>query len=244
MEIWNDLETGKYYVIGEKKTGNRESNRFGSALLKFSPYGSGFPHKLNGSPLPIENLYTVQPKRFDGYSQFPRPLIHPSNSNSSVNAKRKKKNLSTPESFANQPLKYLSVSVVHDQTISRIKLRKNNRISTRTIDQSSLSIEKLKASFMKETKKDLKTLKDLSRKLREDIEKSKPFCQKLFKNEEKIRLKGFFMNEYPTHGDLFEKEQKVLKITNPDYYEKLKKIEVLDRKNLERRRSNNLAKLS
>lgn len=49
-------------------------------------------------------------------------------------------------------------------------------------------------------------------------------------------LKGYFMLNYPTSGDLFLKERKLTEVTNPVAVAKQRHFEAWDRKNLEKRR--------
>ena len=235
MEIWKDLNTGKYYVLNDASGIQNSSNRYGGSTHKFIPYNSGFPHKIQPSDPPKDNLYSVQPKKFDGYSQFPRPRIKSSISIPYVDKFIiKKTKIPNDINKIPQPLRHLSLSAVDDKSITPPKHRPNiNRGSV--MEMPNQSIQDLKATLQKQEKRELKTFVELSNKLKHDIKFFQPYTPKVIK-EEKRKLKGFFMNEYPTSGELFQKDLNVRKVTNPTLFEKLKYNEMIDRKQLEKRR--------
>ena len=99
---------------------------------------------------------------------------------------------------------------------------------------NDITIDQIKSSFNKKPQVEIVTIKELKNKLNFEKINSKPFVPKIYK-EERRKLKGFFMKEFVTSGELFEKEKSLTKITNSKYFEKLKRFEMVDRKNLEKR---------
>ena len=53
---------------------------------------------------------------------------------------------------------------------------------------------------------------------------------------EKRKLKGYFMQNYQTSGDLVRKEKRIMEVTNPVVIAKRKQFDLMDRKMFEKRR--------
>lgn len=222
MQVWTDLNTGKTYTIDTVQGTQSPSNRFGKAPSKFTAYTSGYPRTLSQSPLRPDHLYSVQPSKFDGYSQFPRPLLpSPSQSSNKLPTIRKQ-------------LTHLTPSAVYDKSITPPKLKKTYKSIDSSIATITEELKNLKKS--NETKsKEIKTVEELGRILMEDKEKFKPYVKKKTR-EERRKLKGYFMKEFLSGVDLYEKERNVVKKTNRMFFERLRHLEEVDRKNLEKRK--------
>ena len=232
MEVWKDMSTGKYQVLNLESGKHSPSDKYGKPPSKFLFYHSGYTHELSGSSLPYENIYSVQPNKFDGYSQFPRPLVKSSFNTPYANTFLKEK-IKKLEKIPT-PLPHLSLSVIVDRSVNSPKLRKNFKYSIEKFRQDDQTIDQIKSSFNKKPQVEIVTIKELKNKLNFEKINSKPFVPKIYK-EERRKLKGFFMKEFVTSGELFEKEKSLTKITNSKYFEKLKRFEMVDRKNLEKR---------
>ena len=230
------MDKGKYFMLNAGSGIHSPSNRYGGSPRKFVPYVSGFSHNISPSPIPVDNIYAIQPHKFDGYSQFPRPKVNSSLAipyADTFNNKRKK----SPNDLTKipTPLKHLSLSSVYDKNITPPKFRRNFKRSILNLDTSSQSIEKLKTSFEKKPKKEIKTAIDLENKLMNDDKNFKPFSP-MIEKEERTKMKGYFMRDFTTSNELYEKEKAIRQITNSAFFQRLKHDELLDRKNLEKRK--------
>ncbi|OMJ75577.1 hypothetical protein SteCoe_25275 [Stentor coeruleus] len=244
MEIWKDLTTGKYYTLDEKSGSDNQSNRYGGPTTKFIPYKSGYPRALSLTPLAAENIYSVQPHKFDGYSQFPRPKVISSlkepYTNTFINKKIKIQDLVKIP----MPLKHLSMSAVYDKSITPPKLKFNNKHSIDLMQSPKETLEYIKQTeLLSKRTSEIKTVIDLNKKLLKDRKTFKPYVPKLAK-EERRKMKGYFMKDFITSGQLMEKEKEMRKITNSKFFERIKHWEMLDRKNLEKRKEQRIARMN
>ena len=87
-QILYDIDHGKYYLKYENDTKLYNSNLFGiktpkeySANIIISSYKDRIlSHSMEKIDFKVDNsLYRPQPNRFEGYTQFPRPLVVPFN---------------------------------------------------------------------------------------------------------------------------------------------------------------------
>lgn len=235
MEVWKSMNTGKYYLLDSISGEQTPSDRYGSHPKKFVPYCSGYFHEPSGTSIPLDKIYSVQPNKFDGYSQFPRPKIKVLSESPYINSFmiRKKKLLNNLPTIS-KPLEHLSLSAIYDHTVRSPKPKKKTKKYNES-SESSQSIEDIKASLSKKPEKQLTTVIQLNDKLKYERENFKPFAEKVF-NEQRRKLKGYFMGEFKNSGDLAQKEKNIIKVTNSAVFEKIKHYEELDRKYLEKRR--------
>jgi hypothetical protein len=82
--------------------------------------------------------------------------------------------------------------------------------------------------------RDLRTATDLTLKLEKEKKNSTGYIRPKSKILRR-KLKGFFLKDFKTSGELFDKEKKVWQITNPELVKKRKRMEELDRKMLEKK---------
>ena len=232
MQVWTDLDTGKTYKIDPVQGTQSPSNRFGKSPSKFTAYTSGFPRTLSQSPLRPDHVYSVQPSKFDGYSQFPRPLLlhvqSPTQSSNKLPTIRKQ-------------LTHLTPSAVYDKSITPPKLKKTYKSFDSPILTISEELQSLRKSANTKSK-DIKTVEELGRILNIDKEKFRPYVKKKSR-EERRKLKGYFMKEFLNGVDLYEKERSVVKKTNLMFFERLRHLEEVDRKNLEKRKLQKLSQM-
>jgi hypothetical protein len=207
MQIWKDLSTGKFYTFDLSQGTSSPSNRFGNSPSKFVPYTSGYPRTLSPTPAHSDLAYSVQPSKFDGYSQFPRPRVSSSLNNPLTDSVSKVKVARDLHEFKEvaKPLKHLTLSAVYDKSITPPKIKVNKRYNESNIFDRVDELEKLRNSYNNLTK-DIKTVDFLSKKLIQDKETFKPFRKKA-KKIERRKMKGYFMNQFLTGGQLAEKER-------------------------------------
>jgi hypothetical protein len=233
MQVWKDLSTGKFYTLDLTQGTQSPSNRFGGSPSKFIPYTSGYPRTFSPNPVTQDLLYSVQPSKFDGYSQFPRPRVSVSLNNPLIDISKKVKTSKDLKEVP-KPLKHLTISAVYDKSITPPKLKQSKRFNERPSLDFSGELEKLKSSS-KNITKEVKTVDYFSKQLIKDKETFKPFTKKM-KKMERRKLKGYFMKEFFTGGQLHEIEKSVVKKTNKNFFERLEHLEEVDRKNLEKRK--------
>ena len=235
MEVWQDYQSGKFFTL-DKNTGRQSpSDRFGSEQKIFTAYSTGFPRIISTKPVPIENLYKVQPKKFDGYCQFPRPSEKSSIKTPFIRSEiRTSKIHIKDESKIPKPLEFLSMSQ-NNNSPKRAAIR-----LTASVDQPMLNtIHDIKQSLLKKPLVDLRTATDLSIKLAHEKNNSTVYVRPKSKVKRR-KLKNYFLKEFKTSGELFNIEKKIRQITNPEFFKKIQRLEKLDRALLEKK---NAAKL-
>lgn len=233
MEVWKDYQTGKYYSIDPSLGRQSPSNRFGGEKKAFTAYSTGFPHIIKAKDPVIEKMYTVQPQHFDGYCQFPRPPIKKSSISESPYVRRwiksSKIHIKDPEKIP-QPLNFLNMS--QGRTASPRQSRSHLYRSLPAGDLNS--IQDIKNSLVQPALKDLRTATDLTLKLEKEKKNSTGYIRPKSKILRR-KLKGFFLKDFKTSGELFSQEKKIWESSNPELVKKRKKMEELDRKMLEKK---------
>ena len=234
MEVWKDYQTGKYYKIDENTGKQSPSNRFGGEKTYFTAYSTGFPHILPAKPVPVDRMYSVQPHKFDGYCQFPRPSEKfPTNPSPYVRKLVKpSKVYIKEESKIPVPLNFLNFSQSQNRSVSP---RRSAHQICHSLPASELNtLEDIKSSLVKKPLKDLRTVTDLSIKLESEKQNSKGYVRPRSKVLRR-KLKGFFLKDFKTSGELFNTERRIWQATNPTLFQKLKKYEEFDRRMLEKK---------
>ena len=235
MEVWKDYQTGKFYAIDSTTGRQSPSNRFGSEHKAFTPYSTGFPHILPSKPIPIDQLYSVQPKKFDGYCQFPRPTERNSSKSPYVRrAIKTEKIYIKDESKIPQPLEFLNkTQSINTKNFS--PRRTAQSLTASLPDKFMSSIYELKQSLQEKPLRSLRTAIDLTIKLEHEKINSKGYVRPTSKVNRR-KLKGFFLKQFKTSGELFQIERKIRERTNPALLEKHERMEQLDRKMLEKKK--------
>jgi hypothetical protein len=233
MEVWKDFQTGKYYSIDPKTGCQSPSNRYGCEQTTFKTYSTGFPRIINSRPVPIDKLYSVQPSKFDGYCQFPRPSDKIVTKSPYVRTSIKTSKIHIKdESKIPKPLKFLDMSQTSTKGFT-------NRSSSplfklNTTDVNLTTITEFKKSLQKKPLKELKTANELTVKLQSEKNNSKGYVQPVAKPTRR-KLKNFFLKNFRTSGELFVLSKKMYEITNPSLFQKLKQAEMHDRAILEKK---------
>ena len=235
MEVWKDYQTGKFYAIDNKTGRQSPSNRFGSEHKTFTAYSTGFPHILQGKQVPLDKLYSVQPKKFDGYCQFPRPSERSSSKSPYIRrVYRTEKIYIKEESKIPKPLDFLNMSQTYNKDQC---LRKTaNILASSMPDRMANTISDLKASLIEKPLRDLRTATDLTIRLEYEKKNNKGYVQPKLKAARR-KMKGFFLKQFKTSGELFQIERKVREKTNPALYQKLEHFEKADREMVEKKRN-------
>jgi hypothetical protein len=233
MEIWKDLERSKYFMLDENTGTKSVCDKYGLSPTLFTPYASGFPKNLTARAKSPDRNYRVQPKKFDGYFQCPRPALEIQN--------KTRVRLKDDISSLPRPVKTLFFSKIYDKNTEKPSIKIPKTVSKPLLTPKTYTIEELKQLLSQNTGKDIKTAVQLEEMLREN---SKTFrtTERREKTPEKRKLKGYFMTSIPSSAELFHKEKKIFQITNPVSEFKKKKLEELDRKYLEKRRAQKLLK--
>lgn len=233
MEVWQNFQTGKFYAINTTTGQQSPSNKFGSEQKLFTPYSTGFPHVLPAKPIPLDKLYSGQPKKFDGYCQFPRPSDR-SNSKSPYirRAIKTEKIYIKEESKIPKPLEFLNMT---QNGTKRFNPRRSNLLTASLPNSFLNSIYDIKQSLQEKPLRDLRTAKDLTLHLEHEKKNSKGYERPKSKINRR-KLKGFFLKQFKTSGELFQLEKKMHEKTNPALLSKLERLEKLDREMLEKKR--------
>ena len=95
-------------------------------------------------------------------------------------------------------------------------------------------IQDVKNSLVKPALRDLRTATELSFKL----DREKKNLTGYVRPKSKVlrrKLKGFFLKEFKTSGELFSQEKQIWEASNPELVKKRRRIEELDRKMLEKK---------
>ena len=204
------------------------SNRFGKRKSCFSVYSSGFPRDLSLKKIPADKNFKLQPKKFDGYCQFPRPTekTYRNSSYSREFPKKAEKILIKDPSKIPQPLEFLSISYntskSHTPTSSRKSL-----FSSKSADKQN-SIENIKKSLIEQPVCHIKTASEMKNMLKLEKKNFKAYQKPTFKPK-KREIKGFFLKEFKTSAELFRIEKKIREKSNPALVKKQEQKEKIDR---------------
>ncbi|OMJ70125.1 hypothetical protein SteCoe_31979 [Stentor coeruleus] len=235
MEIWKDYQNGQYYTIDPTKGTQSPSNRFGQEKKIISPHEIRYFNKINPRVFPVDKNLAIQPKKFDGYCQFPRPyekssIIMPY---TRTQSKSPKYNRICDQSKIPHPLEFLSIS----------DFKNKNRVSPILKISKSSSYRENKFESFKDFKKpkdctitEVKTVEHIS--IRKNIESE--ILKKRWKTnkpkEIRRKIKGVFLTKFKTSSELMKIENSIREKTNPALIEKRAKFEEFETKMLERKR--------
>lgn len=226
MELWQDFQSGKFYSINKNSGKQSPSNRFGSEKNRFVPYSSGFSHspqKLSTepeNPNKTSKLYAVQPEKFDGYCQYPRPLQKATSNRSPFirsNVASAKLLIKQKEKIPT-PLKFLELSQnrsLAPQTSASLPV------------QNFKTLEDFKNLYEEKQFKEMKTVSDLSIRMETEKSNKSGFIRPKTKTLRR-KLKGFFLKDFKTGAELSKEEKRITEITNPKFYEKIRNRDELD----------------
>ena len=73
MQLWEDVDRQKFFVFDAESGSRSACDKFGLFPKTFTPYKSGFTKSVTARMMSPDFNYRVQPKKFDGYFQCPRP---------------------------------------------------------------------------------------------------------------------------------------------------------------------------
>jgi hypothetical protein len=243
MEIWRDFQTSDYYALDKNSGKQTVCNKFGDPPIYFKPYTTGFQNCRLKYDLSPDPCYRVQPKKFDGYFQCPRPasqntkLIKPYIRDTKI---YKLKRLPDDIDKIPKPVTSLGFSRAY-KGINKSLMTKTKSIPVNSPKDSFNTIDDFKNNKETVPMRDIKTAENIYRKHKiekQTINGYQPPANKVARRQ----LKGFFVVEYPTTSDLFIKEKKLLEITNPVALSKQRHMENTDLKNLEKRREQRILK--
>lgn len=234
MEIWKDYQTGQYYSLDTIEGRQSPSNRFGKEKKIICPYEAGYFHKMNPRVFPIDNFLAIQPKKFDGYCQFPRPY-----EKSSVGVPYTKTQSKSPkysrisdQSKIPHPLEFLSISDFKNKSKISPVSRMPKRSSFREIKCESLENLKKPRDY---TITEVKTVKHLNAKKMIESEILKKRNKTNKPKDARQKMKGFFFTKFKTNSDLMKIENSIREKTNPALIEKKEKFDEFEKKMLERK---------
>lgn len=237
MQVWKDIQTGKYFNFDTKTGNQQQSNKFGKAKRDFIPYLGGYSHNISPKQYPVDSQITIQPHRFDGYCQFPRPF-----QKLSYSKPHKAVSYSpSPEKIRHQldkipnPLQYLQLKDHSHSVLTPLKVKKS-KINRSSKDLPITSIEDFKKLSIPRTVSVIKTKFELDKALkREHLELSLKDLKKK-KIESRRKFKGFFRTNFKDSSDLLENEKMIIEKTNPIFVNLKNKIKKVEFKQLERKR--------
>jgi hypothetical protein len=233
MELWEDVSRSRYFALDTHTGCVSECDRYGKTPTIFTPYSSGYRKNLTVKVTSPEYTYRIQPKKFDGYFQCPRPAAE---------AKHKSRiHLSDDIATLPRPVKFLQFSSIYDQTVHAPSYKSPSTLPSNIYNERTLTLEKLKQSMIPTIKHDVKTASDLEELLKKKNKMNLSFKKK-DKKPERRKMKGFFMANIPSSVDLFKREKEILINTNPVSYTKRLKYDELDRMYFEKRRKQKVLK--
>lgn len=242
MELWKDIQASTFYMI-DKMTGLQfNCDKFGSPPCTFKPYETGFNSQRSNYTLQPDDTYRVQPKKFDGYFQCPRPSSHITEVRRPYTSNTKRyipKRLTDDITKLPRPVASLSFSKVYNTHGASTVRHERPKLDLPEVQK--LTIQDVKNSQVSSPPKDIKTAAELLSKNQKEKETMKGNQIKKTKQERR-KMKGFFMVDFQTGHDLFRKEKQVWERTNPVAIEKLRKSEAAEYKNLQRRREQKILK--
>ncbi|OMJ88497.1 hypothetical protein SteCoe_9530 [Stentor coeruleus] len=235
MEIWQDYQSGKYYTLDSSEGIQYPCNRFGREKKILCSYEAGYFHKINPRVFPVDKNFAIQPKKFDGYCQFPRPY-----EKSSIKIPYTKTQSKSPKccriydkSKIPHPLEFLSVS----------DLKSKKRFSPVSKISRSSSYRKYKCESLEDLKKsrdytisEVKTVEYLNTKKTIESEILNKRRKANTPKETRRKMKGYFYTKFKTSSDLIKIENNICQKTNPILIEKKDKFEEFEKNTLERKR--------
>ncbi|CAG9329061.1 unnamed protein product [Blepharisma stoltei] len=205
--------------------------------------------QLNTTSSPLSNLYTIQPKKFDGYFQCPRPLstpyfndIHgPKTLKPAKPGQLPSNRLPDDITKIPRPVAHLVISSVYDPSTKPPRKAFSSTEPKRKTEPFFHTMSELKASMAKPTERLVRTFYDLTQKMEKE---KKNMSAREDPPPKPIRksFKGYFRFNYQTSNDLWIKDKKVLEASNPIATLKQRQYEELDRKYLEKRRQQRILK--
>lgn len=230
MEVWYNFQTNKYYKIDSSNGRQSPSNRFGREKKSFQMDLTGFPRTLSPKPKILENGISLQPKRFDGYCQFPRPPDQARNIspyNRGPNKNTPKIHITEPSKIP-QPLPHLRLSRSPSQKASP-------RLLTTSLSSINISESICKKPISTPTIYSIKTIEDLKSALSQEKISYKGYTPPVCAHPRR-KLKGFFSKNFKTSSELCKVDKSMILLTNPTFAKKLQKIEENEAKMLIRKK--------
>jgi len=221
-----DLDHRKYFIFDLEKGTKAVCDKYGQFPKTFTPYKSGFSCKIPSRTSSPDPLYRIQPKKFDGYFQCPRPMLAPCYS---------KVKLDDDVKTLPKPVKFLNFSSIYDKTVSPPFSKSPSNLPPLAGMQFSTTLQDLKQEMSPKAIKEVKTARDLQSMMEKTKMTNLSFTEKPVKPERR-KMKGMFGKNIPSSTDLFSKEKKMLVETNPVCHNKQVKFEEMDKKYLEKRR--------
>ena len=242
MELWQDFQSNNFFLLDKDSGTQSFCNKYGSIPESFKPYSTGFLQFRSKYSSDPDSNYRVQPKKFDGYFQCPRPVSQNRGKQRPYTRDTKIYRIKRlPEDFSKlpKPVSSLGFSRVYDKS-NHAPLIKQARPPIINIKEGT-SIELIKKNSEQVPIRDIKTASDIFQRHeleRKSINGYQPNPEKIVRR----KLKGFFLVDFPHSTDLFLKEKKILEITNPVSFAKQRHYESTDLKNLEKRREQRVLK--
>jgi hypothetical protein len=243
MELWEDFQTSGYFLLDVQNGFQTGCNKYGATPISFKPYTSGFSQSREALSLLADSNYRVQPKKFDGYFQCPRPSSHVAGVRrpyTSDNRRFTAKRLPDDVSRLPKPVSSLGFSNVYDKT-HKSPLHVAQTAPQFVPDTQPTSIDAIKKSLEPAPKRDVKTAESFFHRLKHEKETAKGY-QAPEKKTTRRKMKGFFLFEFPTSSQLVKKEKAMLELTNPVAVEKQRRLDSIDTKNLLQRREQRILK--
>ena len=233
MEVWNDVEKNKYFIFDTNTGFKSQCDKYGKNPTTFTPYKSGFYKSLTCKAKSPDKNYRIQPKKFDGYFQCPRPALEPQH--------KSKVRLIDDVSTLPRPVNSLQFSSIYDKNVSPPSFKTPSPRQNDWVSSKTYTLDELRKNLLPPAEKNIKTAHEMKKRIESDKFNFPSFREKSQKLEKRM-LKGYFMTNVPSSTDLFQKEKKLLKVTNPLYFDKLAKYDELDRKYLKKRREQKILK--
>lgn len=233
MQLWEDVDRQKFFMFDQESGSRSACDKFGLFPKTFTPYKSGFKKSVTARMMSPDFNYRVQPKKFDGYFQCPRP--------SGLAPSKTRIRLTDDIKTLPKPTNFLQFSTIYQTPVSPSLPRSPSSSSHQSSRQSNppasrtLTLSLLKQNLKPKQTLDIKTKQDLDTIIEKTSKTNLSFTQRPSKPARR-KLKGYFTTFIPSSTDLFQKEKRIRTITNPVQHSKQVKFEELDRKYLEKRR--------
>ena len=254
MELWKDEQTNTWHMLDAKTGQHYRCDRYGQPLTRFHLDQTGLmapkdiaerQHQPYAAPsLQAETPYAAQPRKFDGYSQFPRPKseayfndLHSAKTLRPVPRGQMPSNrLPNDIKHIPKPASFLTFSAVEDGTVRAPRFKRSATARVQEVAPETLTVEGLKTTLAKGPETLVKTAALFSSTLEAEKRQMTGY-QPPTRKPDRRKLKGFFQLTYPSAEDCYARDMQLWRATNPEGHEAQQHYEALDRKNLEKRKA-------
>ena len=237
MEVWYDYQINRYYKLDSRSGYQSPSNRFGEEKKRFYENITGFPRSLSPKLELPDKIQSFQPKKFDGYCQFPRPpektLMIPPYSRDPIK-KSSKIHITNPSKIP-EPLTYLSISKSNSSMNSSKSKIRSSSSSSSLKEPLNRTISTIKKSQIAPLERVVKTVTDLNDKLGREKASYLGYTPPAAPRP-RLKFKGMLCKKFKTSSELTRIDKQIILLTNPTFAQKEQRREEFENRKLTRKR--------